>query len=477
MNLDHDAVLLGAKLAAGAHLLGLLSAGRAIMKARTSQGAIAWAVALISFPYVSLPLFWIFGRDKFWGYTISRRKEDIKIGHFRRDRVPQAPLGDIKLSPTFATGLESLVNMRFTPGNRAELLVDGTATFESIFAGIDSAKDYILVQFFIVKDDELGRAFQSRLLAAAKRGVRIAFLYDEVGSHQLSKKYRTVLREAGVRIFPFKTTKGAKNRFQLNFRNHRKIVVIDGHTAYVGGHNVGDEYLGKDKKFGPWRDTHVRVTGPAVMQVQISFLEDWHWSTGEIPDVRWEIPAPSPDGMPAIVLPSGPADKLETCGLIFLQAINAAEKRLWITSPYFVPDPAILSALQLAALRGVDVRIILPNMADHLMVYLASFSFLKDTLPWNVRLYRYREGFLHEKVMLIDDSLAAVGTANFDNRSFRLNFEITMLFVGESFCAKVEEMLLKDFSCSKLVDISEIEGRSWFFKIAVRVARLMAPIL
>jgi len=477
MNIDHDLIVLGAKVAAAAHILGLLSAGKAIMTARTSQGAVAWAVALIAFPYVSLPLYWIFGRDRFWGYTIQRREKDIQIGHLRKDRVAVPPIENLVLAPELARGLEALVSMRFTPGNKASLLVDGQATFDAIFEGIDSAKAYLLVQFFIVKDDELGKAFKARLIAAANRGVRVYFLYDEVGSHALPKKYRQELREASVQILPFKTTKGAKNRFQINFRNHRKIVIVDGRVAFVGGHNVGDEYLGKEKKFGPWRDTHVRVAGPAVGQVQVAFLEDWHWSSGEVPSVNWDFSLAADPGIPTLVVPTSPADSLETCSLFFLQTINAAKKRIWITSPYFVPDLAITSALQLAAMRGVDVRIILPNMADHLMVYLASFSYLKDMLPWNVKLFRYQHGFLHEKVMLIDDKLASVGTANFDNRSFRLNFEITMLFADAKFCSEVEGMLEEDFRHSKPVTMAEITDRGIHFRVAVQVARLMAPIL
>ena len=178
-----------------------------------------------------------------------------------------------------------------------------------------------------------------------------------------------------------------------------------------------------------------------------------------------------------MVLPSGPADSLDTCCLFFLQSIHSAKRRLWITSPYFVPDPQIISALQLAAMRGVDVRIILPSMADHVFVYLASFSFLKDTLPHGVLLYRYQGGFLHQKVLLIDDSFSAVGTANFDNRSFRLNFEVTLLFADTVFSKSVAEMLEEDFKHSKPVSMSEIDDRSVLFKVAVQVARLMAPIL
>jgi cardiolipin synthase len=212
---------------------------------------------------------------------------------------------------------------------------------------------------------------------------------------------------------------------------------------------VGDEYMGKSK-FGFWRDTHVRVEGPAAMHAQLSFSEDWFWSSGKVPDLKWDMNSTLTDGKAVLVLPTGPADGLDSCSLFFQEAIHAAKKRIWITSPYFVPDQAVISALQLAAMRGVDVRIILPNQADHFLVYWASFSYLKDTLPFNIKLYRYQKGFIHQKALLVDDGLSSIGTANFDNRSFKLNFEITMVFADTEFSKTVETMLLEDFShCKK----------------------------
>ena len=191
---------------------------------------------------------------------------------------------------------ELLAKIPVLRNNQIELLVDGQQTFDSIFEGIDAAKEYILVQFFIVKDDELGRELKSRLLARARAGVRVYFLYDEVGSHDLPKSYLEELREAGAEIVDFHTRKGPSNRFQINFRNHRKIVVVDGHTAWVGGHNVGDEYMGRDPEFGHWRDTHVKIVGPAVIATQVSFLEDWHWATNKVPEFNWTPHVPDRTG-------------------------------------------------------------------------------------------------------------------------------------------------------------------------------------
>jgi cardiolipin synthase len=373
--------------------------------------------------------------------------------------------------------LESLAGLPFTAGNDAALLVDGEATFAAIFAAIAEARRYVLVQFFIVHDDELGRKLRDVLVAASRRGVRVYFLYDAIGSRSMTRSYLRHLRGANVAIYPFRNDKGLRQRFQLNFRNHRKIVVVDGAVAFVGGHNVGDEYVGKSRRFGHWRDTHVRVSGPVVAQVEACFLEDWHWTTGTVPSLEPPAPAAASGSIEALVIPSGPADTLDTCCLTFLEAIHGARRRLWIASPYFVPDAQVLSALQLAAMRGVDVRILLPAIADHRFVWLASFSYLKDTLPQGIRLFRYRDGFVHQKVLLADERLSTVGTANFDNRSFRLNFEITLVFDDAGFGRSVEAMLIRDFERSTPVSMAEIENRSYAFQLAVRFARLLAPVL
>jgi len=425
------------------HAIGIATAIHAIMKTRTSQGAIAWALALIMVPYVALPLYWVFGRDRFVGYVAAKRREGQKIESFR------AALARAALDARSLPGADEmdygvfskLAQMPFTTGNTARLLIDGKETFDAIFAGIEAATRYVLIQFFIVHDDQIGRELQARLIAKAQKGIRIYFLYDQIGSHALPKHYLRKLRAAGIHVRPFLSSRDFHTRFQINFRNHRKAVVVDGREAYVGGLNVGDEYLGRSRRFGPWRDTFVAVTGPAAKGVQLSLVDDWHWATGEVPELDWSVEVTHPGGKAVLVLPTGPADPLDTCALFFVHAIDSAKRRIWITSPYFVPDLAILSALQLAVMRGVDVRIILPSLADHRVAYLAAFSYLKDTLPYGVKLYRYQGGFLHQKVLLVDDHLSSVATMNLDTRSFRLQFEIALLFADEPFAAAVEEML------------------------------------
>jgi cardiolipin synthase len=307
--------------------------------------------------------------------------------------------------------------------------------------------------------------------------VRVYFLYDDVGSHALSRSYKNELREAGVEVFNFHTRQSPRNRFQINFRNHRKIVVVDGRVAWIGGHNVGDEYLGRDPKFGHWRNTHVRIEGPAATAAQLSFAEDWNWATGSVPELNW-TPESASDGsdVPVLIIPTGPADEFETAALMFTHAINSATERIWIASPYFVPDEGLMSALQLAGLRGVDVRILIPDKADHPLIYLAAFSYFDDALAAGVQFYKYADGFMHQKVILVDDVAASVGTANFDNRSFRLNFEITAMVADSTFVEEVEHMLQNDFAASRKVGPNEYSERPFWFRLAVRLARLTAPI-
>ncbi len=274
-----------------------------------------------------------------------------------------------------------------------------------------------------------------------------------------------------------KTTRGRANRFQLNFRNHRKIVVVDSRLAFVGGHNVGDEYVHRHSRLTPWRDTHIRFEGPATLAAQVAFLEDWHWATGSVPQLNWNpCPARAADKT-MFVLPSGPDDEYDTCGLFFTHAINSAKRRIWIASPYFVPDEGIITALQLAAMRGVDVRVIIPGLADKWLVKRAAMAYVPQVTQAGVKMYEYGRGFMHQKVMLLDDDVSVIGTANFDNRSFRLNFEITVVTIDEPFAIEVEQMLRQDIANSKMIDPAAFFKRSLFFKLSSRVARLFSPIL
>ncbi len=461
-------------------IMGILSAVHAVMSVRTPQGSIAWAVSLVTFPYVSVPAYWVFGRNKFQGYVLARRKDIDSLSKLIQQANSELSVTSIDSSEDRGAvrAAETLARSPLTDGNKAELLIDGQATFDSIFAGIDAAEHYVLVQFYIVRDDELGRELQDRLINAAIRGVQVFFLYDEIGSVGLTAAFRNRFVDAGIVSHPFHSRKGSGNRFQLNFRNHRKTVVVDGKVTWIGGHNVGDEYMGRDPKVGNWRDTHVRLEGPAAIGAQLAFVEDWRWATDTIPEGLTWVPTRANDAdMRALVIPTGPADKFESASLMFTSAINAARERIWIASPYFVPDDAVVQALQLASLRGVDVRILIPDKTDSMLVTLAAYAFFARIEDAGVDFYRYQDGFLHQKVVLVDDSFVTVGTANFDNRSFRLNFEITAAISNAEFAAEVATMLETDFAKARLMKPDEYDQKPVWFKFAVRAAYLTAPVL
>jgi len=482
---DFGITHLFAYLIAFIHAVGMLAAVHAVLTVRTAQGSIAWALSLFFMPYLTLLPYLVFGRSRFDAYIQARRLADEQM-HLAMNALDWRPWIEEAMAASESTiyqPLPALAQLSRTPclaNNQVHLLINGEATFAAIFAALAEAREVILVQFFIVRDDHLGRRLESLLLQRAAAGVQVYLLYDGVGSHSLPHTYLQRLRDGGVQVQAFATRAGLLNRFQLNFRNHRKIVVVDGQRGFVGGHNVGDEYLGLHPPLAPWRDTHVEVQGPVVASLQESFAEDWFWATRRLPPLllppRQHVFAPHA-GMLCQLIASGPADAQETCVLMFIEAINSARERVWLTSPYFIPDEALFTALRLAVLRGVEVRLLLPSRPDHRVVYAASSLYAFEALLAGIRVFRYLPGFLHQKVMLIDHRLATVGSANLDNRSFRLNFEITLLTLDHDFAEQVAQMLEGDFSQSRELEATDQKSLHRLQHLGRRVARLFSPIL
>ena len=465
--------------------LGLISSIHSILHTRTPQGAIAWVVCLNTVAIIAVPAYWVFGRSKFNGYVNAWRDASLSIDD-DLDRVNaevnRFRVDNPALVPEIRAARE-LADSPFVRGNSYDLLVDGEATYDSIHAGIEKAESYILFQFYIIRADRSGNRFKEQLIRKAQEGVRVYVLYDEVGSSQLPKQWIAGIRKAGIPVYPFNTRQGSRNRFQLNFRNHRKIVVVDGKVAWLGGLNVGDDYLGEDKKLSPWRDTHLRFEGPAALMAQGVFMSDWHWASHElIASLNWEpqVAGDLPEGEGGaniLVLQSGPADEHETASLFFTQALNLARKRIWIATPYFIPDEATMVALRLALLKGLDVRIITPALNDNWFVRHASNVFLRELSEMGARIFFFDKGFMHQKVMLVDDRLGMVGTVNFDNRSFRLNFEITAAVAGPEFNAELEAMLLEDLSNSIDAGPDYFSDPSLWESLKARGSALLAPLL
>ncbi|MFC4670442.1 cardiolipin synthase [Seohaeicola nanhaiensis] len=447
---------------------------RAVMRARTPQGAVGWMIFLGTAPWLAVPAFLFLGRNRFREFAAERHRS---LELRRRVAKEAVGLADVEPGPSRLGAFSHLVGLPGTDSNDFHLLLNGEATFEAIFDAVDEAKSYVCVQFYTIVDDELGNALAERLIAAAQRGVAVRLLYDSIGSYTLSTAYLERLRASGVEVAARRLAHWPPWRLQINFRNHRKIVIVDGTTGFLGGHNVSDDYMGRGKQFDHWRDTHIWMRGPVVSQLQLAFLEDWHWASGDslAEPLSWRT-EPQEAGMTGLIAPMGPSDDMDTGTLFFVLAAQQAKARLWIATPYFVPDGDVSSALAAAALRGVDVRVIVPENSDSFLLWLAAFAFFDPIRKAGVKVYRYGKGFMHQKILLIDNDLACVGTANLDNRSFRLNFE-TMAIVNDSnFAGEVEAMLQADLESSILLERALKDQRA-IVRYGAPFARLFAPIL
>jgi len=463
------------------HLLGLLAALHAILKSSTPQGAVGWSIALVAFPAVVLPLYLVFGSTHFGGYvevlrtgTLAEHSDKIaeileQVVEYQHQANP-AQCASVNV-------LQKLARMPFLDSCRAELLIDGQATYRRMHEELAKAREYILVLYYKVLDDESGRAFRDHLMERSRQGIRVYFVFDELGSAGIRGSFLRRLRAAGVKAFPFRTARGFRHSLQLNFRNHRKILVVDGKVALVGGLNIGDRYLGRSRHFGPWRDTHVVLEGPAVMGVQLVFAEDYYWATGgTLPEVSWRPQIPEPGTLACTYLSSGPADRLKVGLLFFLECIGAARTRLWLATPYFIPDSSILNALRMADLRGVEVRILIPPGRYEPGMRLAALSFLAELRDTGIKLYEY-PGYNHSKVMLVDDWLSWVGSSNLDSRSLRLNFEGNFVALGADFGGQVKRMLEEDFAHSTPLNLGDLNKIGLLTRLGSRLLRLLAPVL
>lgn len=458
---------------ASAEVGGVLLAVDAVMRRRSSQGAIAWVVGLVAMPLIAIPVYILFGRTRFQGYVEALRDKEAELGDELADwfeRMSEAGAEPREGLAVLEAVVRRLGGLPFTRGNRVELLVDAEATYGAMIAAIAAARTDVLLQSYIVRDDRSGRAVRDALIERARSGVRVHFLYDEIGCFQLPASFLDPMRAASVEVSAFRTTRGARNRFQINFRNHRKLLIVDGRVGFIGGHNLGDEYLG-------FRDTHLRIEGPAAQQMQLTFLKDWYWATRRLAPASMDVHFDPDQDLAVSIANTGPADSVPNCSVLFATLMHTARRRLWIASPYFVPDDVMVRALQAAALRGVDVRILLPDRADLLLVELASYTYYADMLDCGVKLLRYRDSFMHQKVILVDDELAGVGTVNLDHRSLYLNFEETALVADRDFAAQIEAMLQADLERCDVVRRSDYDRKPLHLRIAAQVARLASPLL
>lgn len=478
-------------------LLGFASAWHAVTRVRTSQAAVAWAVGLVTLPAVVLPMYWLLGRNKFGGYREAIRQvageHKSSVAAVRRELLTDRNVGHHADGSAVAV-LADILDTPLCKGNRFKLLVDGKPFFDDLLQQIASAQKYVYAEFYIIRDDEIGKQFAQALCEQAKAGKTVRLLYDEVGCLSLSNAYLKRLRAAGVDVHAFNTQQGWANRFQLNFRNHRKLLVVDGQRAIVGGLNIGDEYLGRAKWAPHWRDTALRVEGSAARKLQAVFAADYYWARRmDIPEAVWsdaehedesEGDGSEPSSRSseascgeAAVCATGPSDQRERATMMFAAAAGAARQRIWISSPYLVPDSTCINALSMARARGVDVRLLVPARPDQWLVYLAGFYYERVFELAGIPVYRYPDGFLHQKCVLVDDQLVLIGSTNLDNRSLHLNFELMLAGNEPTLIRQTAEMLEKDFALSEKMDSDHGRLMPWYIRIGTVLARLFSPVL
>ncbi|PZE20148.1 cardiolipin synthase [Paenibacillus xerothermodurans] len=366
-----------------------------------------------------------------------------------------------------------------TQNNEVTLFIDGVHKFEALLERISAAKLHVHLLYYKIGNDDTGHRLIDALTRKAQEGVRVRLLYDGIGSLGVNKKMFRELIGAGGTVCPFFPSKIPYLNFRLNYRNHRKIAVIDGEYGFVGGFNIGDEYLGKNHKIGYWRDTHIMLRGDAVHRLQVQFMLDWGVASNEqltiepvyFPDVC-EL-----DRAAVQIVSSGPNSDKQQIKNGFIKLIFEAKHRIYVQTPYFVPDDGILNALKIAVLSGIDVRLMVPKKSDHFLVQWASFAYVGDLLRLGAKCYLYDNGFLHAKTIIVDGEAASVGTANMDHRSFELNFEVTAFLYGPEAASRLEAIFHHDMNFSQELTWETFEQRKLLKRAAESMARLLSPIL
>ncbi|MDN7243362.1 cardiolipin synthase [Planococcus sp. N028] len=367
-----------------------------------------------------------------------------------------------------------------TQDNSVQIFNDGREKFDSLIKDIENAKDHIHIQYYIFRLDQLGNRIMEALTAKAKEGVKVRVLYDDMGSRLLSKRKFKTFIAAGGEVEAFFPAILPLINPRLNYRNHRKIVVIDGRVGYIGGFNVGEEYLGLTRRFGYWRDTHLRLEGSALHPLQTRFILDWNQASArndiEYDEIYFPV-IPEKGETTMQIVSSGPDEEWEQIKDGYLKLINLAKKSIYIQTPYFIPDASFYDAVRIAALSGIDVRIMIPNKPDHPFVYWATYSYAGQMLRAGARVFIYNNGFLHTKMIVIDGKASTVGTANIDVRSFKLNFEVNAFMYDEKVSTELAELFYQDMELSNELTLEKYYGRTRMIKTKESIARLLSPIL
>jgi cardiolipin synthase len=457
-----------------------------LLQRKEPASTIAWILTLVFLPALGAVLFLLFGRNRVRLGAKRKREADALVrslvaaarteGSSPNVSFALAPLSDLERQ-IFRVGA-ILSSTRPTGGNRLAFYDDGNQFYDALGAAIDHATHHVHVEFYLIRNDATGAWLRDKLAAAASRGVEVRLLCDGFGCLGLGRRWFRPLRRAGVKLGFFLPMRSMLLQ-PVNLRNHRKIVVVDGETAFTGGMNVGDEYRGTMRGVGAWRDLSFRIDGPAARALQGVFFQDWFFATGEPlrPDEYFPNIVEAAGGASVAIVPSGPDTRTEAIHRLFFAAIAAARERVFLTTPYFVPDPAMLIALEVAAMRGVEVHLILPSRSNHRVTFHAGRAMYDDLLEAGVHLHEFTPGMIHAKAMVVDGRISMIGSANMDMRSFRLNFEVHAFVHDPETASMLEERFRKDLAQTTPIALDAWRRRSWTLRVVEGAARLVSPLL
>lgn len=472
-----------------AFILNLVFAFTIIFMERRQAGAIwAWILVLVFLPLIGFIIYLLFGRQIQRKHIFKLdKKDEVGLQMIINDQLEELRRGDFSKNNPSIVKFKDMIQMLlynngafFTNDNQIDIYTDGHEKFDALLKDIYAAKHYIHIQYYIFRNDNLGKKILQALEDKLDEGLELKMLYDDMGSRGLSVKAFKRFRQKGGAVEAFFPSKLPLINLRMNNRNHRKIVVIDGTIGYIGGFNVGDEYLGKKKRFGYWRDTHLRVTGDAVNALQLRFMLDWNAQSFRDTlkyDERYFPDVESGGDIGMQIASSGPDEFWEQIKYGYLKMISAAKYSIYIQTPYFIPDQAFLDAIKIAALGGVNVNIMIPNKPDHPFVYWATYNNVASLIEAGVNIYHYDNGFLHAKTMVIDDEVASVGTTNIDHRSFTLNFEINAFIYDRDIATRLRHIFENDMKVSYPLTKDLYQQRSLWIKFKEGIAQLLSPIL
>lgn len=448
-----------------------------ISENRNPVKSLAWVTVLLLLPMVGIILYLFFGRNIKNKHKLSRRnRRRLK----KREAATTADYRKMKISPESAQSIRlatALTGSQLYDGNDVTVFTDGASKFAKLKEDLQAAESYINLEYYIFENDVIGNEIADILIERALSGVTVRVIYDHVGSFTVKNRFFKRMRKAGIMVYPFFEVTFPQLGTRINWRNHRKLCVIDGRIGYLGGMNIADRYIDGGKKFATWRDTHVRVEGPIVAALQYSFAVDWHFM-GQ-PLIRETILTNNArhGNIAAQLLTSGPTSQWSSISLMFHKAICNAKKRIYIQTPYFLPTDALLKGLITAALSGVDVRILIPRHSDSKLLNYASASYITECLRSGIKMYFYDAGMLHSKMIIVDDDFVTIGSTNFDFRSFEHNFEGNLFFYSDEFCTQMLNVYLEDLTHSARILPAEWRKRPLMRRAIESVVRLLSPIL